>query len=168
MIAMWSVKIRPKTSSESWGRGLRWAASWTEIMALNGGYPAPPSDARPPTPVFPTVAGARRSVSEGGRHRHRLLFAQVADQRERRRLPGALFRQQLVQIVDAGDGRFAKADDKIALAHAGRRRRAVRFDRHHEHTGLCRQLVIAHHPPVQRHVLTGEPDVRAPDVPIAD
>ena len=62
----------------------------------------------------------------------------------------------------------AEADDQVAVAQPAARRRAVRLERHHEHAGLGRQLVVAHDAPVQRHVLAGDADVAAPDAPVAD
>src|SRR4029077_15731066 len=54
-------------------------------------------------------------------------------------------------------------DYDIAFAQAGVRSRAGGRHRNDQHAAGSAQLVMAHQPAVQRHVLAADPDVAAPD-----
>src|SRR6185369_13175839 len=115
---MWSVKIRPNTRSASLGRGFGVVVSWMEIVVA---AMAPPSGrwqdnaparglpCRPRAGDGSSAAGA--SAAEARSDRDRLLAAQAPDQRQVGRDLASLFREQPVQVVDAGDVLAGEADD---------------------------------------------------------
>ena len=67
--------------------------------------------------------------------------------------------EHFVQLVDAADRFRVERDDHIAFAQAGLFGRAVFFHRNDKHASLERQIIKAHHPTVDRHVLAGHANV---------
>src|ERR1051326_5592044 len=80
----------------------------------------------------------------------------------------AVLREELVQLVYAIHGLPVKTHDDVAFAQSDARGRAVRFNREHEHTGLLRQPVMAHQPPVQAGILSADTDETAAHPAILD
>src|SRR5215831_14651608 len=71
-------------------------------------------------------------------------------------------------MMHSADRLAIERDDQIALAQAGSFGRTVLLDRNNQHARLKWQTVKAHDPPVNRHVLTGDADVTAPDFSVSD
>src|ERR1043165_9119239 len=95
-------------------------------------------------------------------------FLCAANHDERRLVADAFFGQQLVQVVDAGDGPIVKADDDVTFAKARFLTWALLFEGHHENSTLNRKVVVAHDASRQPHVLSGESDITAADFAVAN
>src|ERR1035438_7009341 len=76
--------------------------------------------------------------------------------------------EHLVQIVNASDRLLIKTDDQIAVANTCAFGWAVLFGGDNEHACFQRKIVIADNAAVQRHVLTRDADVAAPNFSIAN
>src|SRR6185369_371556 len=73
-----------------------------------------------------------------------------------------------MQVVDAGDVRFAEHDDEVALADAGPRGGTLRLDRDDEHAAAAVERVKAHEAAMQRDGLARDADEAARDAAVAD
>lgn len=84
------------------------------------------------------------------------------------RFAGALFRQQLVQLIHTLDGRLREFDDDIAVAQSRAGGGAAGLDLDDHHASVGGEVVEADDPPLQGDVLPAEADVAAFDAAEAE
>src|SRR5258705_9429924 len=87
---------------------------------------------------------------------------------DRRRLPYLLFAEQPVEVVDTRDGLAGEPENDVSLLEPGAFGRAARFDRRHQHARRHGQMIRPRDRAGYRDVLTRDPDVAAPDAPVAN
>src|SRR4051794_40752820 len=70
-------------------------------------------------------------------------------------------------VINAGDWPSCHTDDQVAFAKTRLRGRTVVLNRQHYYASLAGQIVKPYQSPVQRSSLRLDPNVAAPDSPIA-
>src|SRR5260221_6688371 len=102
------------------------------------------------------------------RNRRHLAPLAAAQNRQRDRRPDAVLAEVTMKLVDAADDLVGARDDHIPVTQPGRRRRTAGLDRRDEYAGRHRDLIDARNRARSRHVLTGDAEIAAADLPIAD
>src|SRR6266705_5261714 len=102
------------------------------------------------------------------RQNRQFQFFGVANGHQFRGNANLLADQHLVEVVNRADRSLVESNNDVALPQTGALCRAVFFDRGDQHACFQRQTIKSDHAPMQRHILTGDTDITAPNPPVTN